>query len=160
MEIPITWFNRKAWEISELNYQKFKKNTEILRRHWPEILRIEYFCRLFQKTNSISNSYEELSDDEKLNQLCEVLELTGKVQHEVFSVISTLSEASESDVMKSRLLPWISNGFLGEITTNMILTTFHQNLTDHVKKYRPNSIKIESQPLVNVTFTCEYRSYL
>ena len=97
-----------------IKLSKIKKHIEILRtRDGPEILRIGYFSGFFQKINSISNSYEELSDDEKLNQLCEVLELTGKVQHEVFSVISSLSEASESDVMKSRLLPWISNGFLG-----------------------------------------------
>ena len=50
MEIPITWFNRKAWEISELNYQKLKKNIEILRtRDGPEILRIGYFFRLFSE---------------------------------------------------------------------------------------------------------------
>jgi len=84
-----------------------------------------------QKINSISNSYEELSDDEKLNQLCEVLELTGKVQHEVFSVISSLSEASESDVMKSRLLPWISNGFLapnGQVSNDTSLALIKEKV--------------------------------
>ena len=65
--------------------------------------------------NAAAETIDSDSDDDKLNKLCEVLELTGKVQHEVFSVINQIAESSESEVMKSRLLPWMSKGFLGEI---------------------------------------------
>ena len=64
--------------------------------------------------NAVAETFENDSDDDKLNKLCEILELTGKVQHEVFSSINILSEKSESEVMKTRLLPWISNGYLGK----------------------------------------------
>ena len=69
---------------------------------------------IYQKVNAVAESFADASDDDKLNNLCEVLELTAKVQHELFGAINTLSESSESQVMKTRLLPWMSNGYLGE----------------------------------------------
>ena len=52
----------------------------------------------------------------QLDGLCEVLELTGKVQHSIFSTISNISEATGSNVLQSRLLPWLGGGFIGELT--------------------------------------------
>ena len=51
---------------------------------------------------------------EQLEPLCEVLELTGKVQHSIFSTISAISEATGSNVLQTRLLPWLGSGFIGK----------------------------------------------
>jgi len=77
-----------------------------------ELVDGNHYGVLQQKVNTAAETIDTDSDDDKLNKLCEVLELTGKVQHEVFSVINQIAESSESEVMKSRLLPWMSKGFL------------------------------------------------
>ena len=61
----------------------------------------------------------------QLEGLCEVLELTGKVQHSVFSTISNISELTGSNILQTRLLPWLGSGFIGAFIAQLVLKIRH-----------------------------------
>jgi len=80
---------------------------------------------------AVKEAGEEEVSKEQIEKVIEVLELTAKVQHEVFSAVSTLSQASDSDVFQTRVLPWISNGFLapkGQVSNDTSLVLLKEKV--------------------------------
>ena len=67
-----------------------------------------------ERVDGIAAAFESETDGgDQLEGLCEVLELTGKVQHSIFSTISNISESTGSNILQTRLLPWLGSGFIG-----------------------------------------------
>ncbi|XP_055492357.1 mitochondria-eating protein [Leucoraja erinacea] len=73
-------------------------------------------CKLLQnKLESWYKDYHINSCDQNLNRCCELIELTSKVQGELFTILSLA--ASEGgvycgiDTIKSRFLPWLGSNF-------------------------------------------------
>ena len=67
-----------------------------------------------ERVDGIAAAFESETDSgDQLEGLCEVLELTGKVQHSIFSTISNISESTGSNILQTRLLPWLGSGFIG-----------------------------------------------
>lgn len=71
------------------------------------------YNQIQKRVDKITAAFDiDPSGGTQLDGLCEVLELTGKVQHSIFSTISNISEATGSNVLQSRLLPWLGGGFI------------------------------------------------
>merc|ERR1712212_848787 len=91
---------------------------------------------LQKKVDAITSQLDETKSADQLNSLCEVLELTGKVQHSVFSTISKISEENESNILQTRLLPWLGNGFIApnaNVTNDTSLTLIKEKVASEKK---------------------------
>nr|XP_015201249.1 PREDICTED: mitochondria-eating protein isoform X2 [Lepisosteus oculatus] len=73
------------------------------------------FSALQDKLDSWLKDYHLLSCDQNLNRCCELVELTARVQGQLFAVLSqTASEGGHYagvETLKSRLLPWLGSCF-------------------------------------------------
>ncbi|XP_072294743.1 mitochondria-eating protein [Eucyclogobius newberryi] len=73
------------------------------------------FSVLQNKLETWNNDFHVLSCDQNLNRCCEVIELTAKVQGQLFAVLNlTAAEGGQYggvDTLKSRLLPWLGSCF-------------------------------------------------
>merc|ERR1712131_228264 len=91
---------------------------------------------LQKKVDAITSQLDETKSEDQLNSLCEVLELTGKVQHSVFSTISKISEENDSNILQTRLLPWLGNGFIApnaNVTSDTSLTLIKEKVASEKK---------------------------
>merc|ERR1711970_1106821 len=91
---------------------------------------------LQKKVDAITSQLDETKSADQLNSLCEVLELTGKVQHSVFSTISKISEENDSNILQTRLLPWLGNGFIApnaNVTSDTSLNLIKEKVASEKK---------------------------
>jgi len=79
-----------------------------------ELAESQTYTEIQKRVDGIAAAFESGDTDgaTQLEGLCEVLELTGKVQHSVFSTISNISELTGSNILQTRLLPWLGSGFI------------------------------------------------
>merc|ERR1711976_20951 len=78
-----------------------------------ELAESQTYTEIQKRVDGIAAAFESETDGgDQLDGLCEVLELTGKVQHSIFSTISNISEATGSNILQTRLLPWLGSGFI------------------------------------------------
>ncbi|KAM8889685.1 mitochondria-eating protein isoform 1-T1 [Synchiropus picturatus] len=73
------------------------------------------FSVMQDKLDSWSNDYHVASCDQNLNHCCELIELTARIQGQLFSILNlTANEAGHYggvDTLKTRLLPWLGTCF-------------------------------------------------
>ncbi|KAM3620507.1 uncharacterized protein V6R79_024653 [Siganus canaliculatus] len=73
------------------------------------------FSVLQNKLESWHKDYHVISCDQNLNRCCELIELTAKIQGQLFTILSlTASEGGQYagvDTLKLRLLPWLGTCF-------------------------------------------------
>ncbi|KAK7919303.1 hypothetical protein WMY93_010587 [Mugilogobius chulae] len=73
------------------------------------------FSVLQDKLETWHSDYDVLSCDQNLNRCCEVIELTAKIQGQLFAILNlTAVEGGQYggvDTLKSRLLPWLGSCF-------------------------------------------------
>ncbi|KAJ0032202.1 hypothetical protein NQD34_002283 [Periophthalmus magnuspinnatus] len=73
------------------------------------------FSVLQDKLETWHSDYHTLSCDQNLNRCCELIELTAKIQSQLFAILNqTATEGGQYggvDTLKSRLLPWLGSCF-------------------------------------------------
>uniref|UniRef100_A0A8C6U7D8 Mitochondria-eating protein n=1 Tax=Neogobius melanostomus TaxID=47308 RepID=A0A8C6U7D8_9GOBI len=73
------------------------------------------FRVLQDKLETWHSDYHLLSCDQNLNRCCELIELTAKIQGQLFAILNlTSAEGGQyggADTLKSRLLPWLGSCF-------------------------------------------------
>ncbi|XP_064413036.1 mitochondria-eating protein-like [Latimeria chalumnae] len=71
---------------------------------------------LHEKAEALYTDYRINSCEQNLNRCCELIELTSKVQSQLFSILNRAANEGGlyggADTLKTRLLPWLCNGFL------------------------------------------------
>ncbi|XP_037325015.2 mitochondria-eating protein isoform X2 [Pungitius pungitius] len=71
------------------------------------------FSALQEKLESWLREYHIISCDQNLNRCCDLIELTAKIQGELFTILNlTAAEGRHyggEDTLRTRLLPWLSN---------------------------------------------------
>uniref|UniRef100_A0A8C7FTT7 Mitochondria-eating protein n=1 Tax=Oncorhynchus kisutch TaxID=8019 RepID=A0A8C7FTT7_ONCKI len=92
------------------------------------------FSVLQDKLESWYKDYHVISCDQNLNRCCELVELTSKIQGQLFTILNfTAREGGHYagvDVLKSRLLPWLGTCFsmaTSSVTNDTKLSASHEN---------------------------------
>ncbi|KAG9331169.1 hypothetical protein JZ751_019922, partial [Albula glossodonta] len=102
------------------------------------------FSVLQDKLESWYKDYHVISCDQNLNRCCELVELTSKVQGQLFSILHlTAREGGQYggvDTIKSRLLPWLGTCFT--MTTGSISPDTSLNLIQESVGYLINTVPI------------------
>lgn len=105
------------------------------------------FTTLQSKLDILRRNYSLNTCDSNLGRICELIELTSKVQNQLFTAMSlTASEGGTYggvDTLKSRFLPWLGSGFMttgGGVSSDTSLSL----LQESVDKDRTIS-KLENQ---------------
>ncbi|XP_035379829.1 mitochondria-eating protein isoform X2 [Electrophorus electricus] len=92
-----------------------------------------------QKLEAWDKDYHVISCDQNLNRCCELLELTSRVQGQLFTILSLTAQEGGHyagvDTLKSRLLPWLSTCFT-MATTSVSPDTSLNLIQDNVEKDR------------------------
>ena len=104
----------KSWRRARRT-RKFKRSSPRFETDNICLIWLSQFLTDIERVDGIAAAFETEDTDgaAQLEGLCEVLELTGKVQHSVFSTISNISELTGSNILQTRLLPWLGSGFIG-----------------------------------------------
>ncbi|KAJ7986505.1 hypothetical protein DPEC_G00340570 [Dallia pectoralis] len=88
------------------------------------------FSVLQDKLESWYKDYHVISCDQNLNRCCELVELTSKIQGQLFTILNlTAREGGHYagvDILKSRLLPWLGTSF--SMATSSVTTDTSLNL--------------------------------
>eukprot|EP00063_Salmo_salar_P049615 XP_014024450.1 PREDICTED: mitochondria-eating protein [Salmo salar] len=97
------------------------------------------FSVLQDKLESWYKDYHVISCDQNLNRCCELVELTSKIQGQLFTILNlTAREGGHYagvDVLKSRLLPWLGTCF--SMATSSVTNDTSLNLIqEYVEKDR------------------------
>ncbi|XP_072425272.1 mitochondria-eating protein isoform X2 [Chiloscyllium punctatum] len=113
---------------------------------------------LQNKLESWYREYHINSCDQNLNRCCELIELTSKVQGELFTILSlTASEGgvySGVDTIKSRFLPWLGSSFTvltSGVTSDTSLTLMKesaekdQKLREQATVHEKEMIELETE---------------
>ncbi|XP_048864607.1 mitochondria-eating protein isoform X2 [Brienomyrus brachyistius] len=123
------------------------------------------FSVLQEKLESWYKDYHVISCDQNLNRCCELVELTSKVQGQLFTILSlTAQEGGQYagvDTLKSRLLPWLGTCFT--LATSTISTDTSLSLiqaAEKDKKIRELSLTHESDLQKMETQLCSTRLQL
>ncbi|KAM9384281.1 mitochondria-eating protein [Pholidichthys leucotaenia] len=97
------------------------------------------FSVLQDKLESWYKDYRVFSCDQNLNRCCELIELTAKIQGQLFAILNlTAAEGGHYagvDTLKTRLLPWLSSRFFMS-TPSVSNDASLQLLQDSVEKDR------------------------
>ncbi|XP_030628739.1 mitochondria-eating protein [Chanos chanos] len=108
------------------------------------------FSVLQQKLESWYKDYHLISCDQNLNRCCELVELTSKIQGQLFTILNlTAREGGHYagvDTLKSRLLPWLSTCFTmasSSVTTDTSLNLIQESV-EKERKIRELSASHES----------------
>ncbi|XP_023679565.1 mitochondria-eating protein isoform X1 [Paramormyrops kingsleyae] len=124
------------------------------------------FSVLQEKLESWYKDYHVISCDQNLNRCCELVELTSKVQGQLFTILSlTAQEGGQYagvDTLKSRLLPWLGTCFTlatSTISTDPSLSLIHE-AAEKGKKIRELSLAHESDLQKMETQLCSTRLQL
>ncbi|XP_056133888.1 mitochondria-eating protein [Lampris incognitus] len=79
------------------------------------LVNISSFSHLQDKLESWHKDYHVISCDQNLNKCCELIELTAKIQGQLFTILNyTATEGGHYagvDTLKTRLLPWLGTCF-------------------------------------------------
>nr|CAB3266515.1 mitochondria-eating protein [Phallusia mammillata] len=116
------------------------------------------YAALQDKISALKDSYAINSCDTNLGRLCELIELTSKIQSQLFTAMSlTASEGGTYggvDTLKSRLLPWLGAGFIasgGSVTSDTSLALIQESVEKDRKiselksKHNDDLIKLETE---------------
>ncbi|KAI1888715.1 hypothetical protein AGOR_G00171580 [Albula goreensis] len=108
------------------------------------------FSVLQDKLESWYKDYHVISCDQNLNRCCELVELTSKVQGQLFSILHlTAREGGQYggvDTIKSRLLPWLGTCFTmttGSVSPDTSLNLIQESV-EKERKIRELSLSHES----------------
>ncbi|XP_018588575.1 mitochondria-eating protein isoform X1 [Scleropages formosus] len=120
--------------------------AETLRR----LVHSSMFRVLQDKLDSWYRDYRVMSCDQNLSRCCELVELTSKVQGQLFAILNLTAQEGGHyagvDTLKSRLLPWLGTCFTmasSSITTDTSLNLI-QEAMEKEKKIRDLSVSHES----------------
>jgi len=74
------------------------------------------YAVLQEKLEKLKAGYEGNTCDDNLGEICQLIELTGKIQNQLFTAMSQTSSSGGTyggiDTIKGRLLPWMGAGFM------------------------------------------------
>lgn len=74
------------------------------------------YAVLQEKLEKLKSSYEGNTCDDNLGEICQLIELTSKIQNQLFTAMSQTSSSGGTyggiSTIKSRLLPWMGTGFM------------------------------------------------
>ncbi|XP_036378783.1 mitochondria-eating protein [Megalops cyprinoides] len=108
------------------------------------------YSALQDKLESWYKDYHVISCDQNLNRCCELVELTSKIQGQLFTILSLTAREGGPyagvDTLKSRLLPWLGNCFTmatSAITMDTSLNLIQESM-EKEKKIRELSLSHES----------------
>ncbi|XP_024114898.1 mitochondria-eating protein [Oryzias melastigma] len=97
------------------------------------------FSVLQDKLESWHRDYRTISCDQNLNRCCELIELTAKLQGQLFAILNlTAAEGGQYagvDTLKTRLLPWLGSSF-STVRPSVSADTSLQLLQDSAEKDR------------------------
>ncbi|KAK1174781.1 mitochondria-eating protein [Acipenser oxyrinchus oxyrinchus] len=106
---------------------------------------------LQEKLEAWYKDYHLMSCDQNLNRCCELVELTSKVQGQLFTILSlTAREGGQYagvDTLKSRFLPWLGSSFFSAssgVTTDTSLNLIQESM-EKEKKIRELSNSHEQE---------------
>jgi len=74
------------------------------------------YAALQEKLDNLKTKYQENTCDDNLGEICQLIELTSKIQNQLFTAMSQTSSSGGTyggiNTIKSRLLPWMGTGFV------------------------------------------------
>uniref|UniRef100_A0A3P8XFX9 Mitochondria-eating protein n=1 Tax=Esox lucius TaxID=8010 RepID=A0A3P8XFX9_ESOLU len=115
------------------------------------------FSVLQDKLESWYKDYHAISCDQNLNRCCELVELTSRIQGQLFTILNlTAREGGHYagvDVLKSRLLPWLGASF--SMATSSVTNDTSLNLIQ--VKLSVFSVLIYFSTLCNLGFILSFR---
>uniref|UniRef100_A0A8C8GEQ5 Mitochondria-eating protein n=1 Tax=Oncorhynchus tshawytscha TaxID=74940 RepID=A0A8C8GEQ5_ONCTS len=115
------------------------------------------FSVLQDKLESWYKDYHVISCDQNLNRCCELVELTSKIQGQLFTILNfTAREGGHYagvDVLKSRLLPWLGTCF--SMATSSVTNDTNLLISIQTNQSAPGYISMANF-LVSVLFTYWY----
>ncbi|CAK8686405.1 unnamed protein product [Clavelina lepadiformis] len=116
------------------------------------------FIALQDKINFLKETYPTNSCDSNLGRLCELTEITSKIQSQLFTAMSlTASEGGTYggvDTLKSRLLPWLGAGFMTSgagVTSDTSLALIQESvekdrkISDLKSQHNEEMLKLETE---------------
>lgn len=105
---------------------------------------------LQQKLEAWYKDYHVISCDQNLNRCCELVELTSKIQGQLFTILNLTAQEgghyAGADTLKSRLLPWLSTCFTmasSSVSPDTSLNLIQDNV-EKERKIRDLSLSHES----------------
>uniref|UniRef100_A0A8B9KXP3 Mitochondria-eating protein n=1 Tax=Astyanax mexicanus TaxID=7994 RepID=A0A8B9KXP3_ASTMX len=105
---------------------------------------------LQQKLEAWYKDYHVISCDQNLNRCCELVELTSKIQGQLFTILNLTAQEgghyAGADTLKSRLLPWLSTCFTmasSSVSPDTSLNLIQDNV-EKERKIRELSLSHES----------------
>ncbi|XP_037624787.1 mitochondria-eating protein isoform X1 [Sebastes umbrosus] len=97
------------------------------------------FSVLQDKLDSWNKDYHVISCDQNLNRCCELVELTAKIQGQLFTILNLAAAEGGHyagvDTLKARLLPWLGTCF-SMATPSVTVDTSLQLIQESVEKDR------------------------
>ncbi|XP_047444046.1 mitochondria-eating protein [Mugil cephalus] len=124
------------------------------------------FSVLQDKLESWHKDYHVISCDQNLNRCCELIELTAKIQSQLFAILNfTAAEGGHYagvDTLKTRLLPWLGNCFSmarPSVTDDTSLQLI-QDSVEKERRIRELSVSHESDMQKMETQLCSTRVQL
>ncbi|XP_066533860.1 mitochondria-eating protein [Hoplias malabaricus] len=105
---------------------------------------------LQQKLEAWYKDYHVISCDQNLNRCCELVELTSKIQGQLFNILNLTAQEGGHyaglDTLKSRLLPWLSTCFTmatSSVSPDTSLSLIQENV-EKERKIRELSLSHEN----------------
>ncbi|XP_010870505.2 mitochondria-eating protein isoform X1 [Esox lucius] len=124
------------------------------------------FSVLQDKLESWYKDYHAISCDQNLNRCCELVELTSRIQGQLFTILNlTAREGGHYagvDVLKSRLLPWLGASFsmATSSVTNDTSLNLIQETVEKERRIRELSASHENDMQKMETQLCSARLHL